>query len=167
MLFVGEADETWPEFLRAVADGESYAARYKQEAATDMTRLPVPRFDLVQTARYLSGSIQFSRGCPFLCEFCDIIVIFGRRPRLKREAQILAEVDALLAQGVRLVFFVDDNFIGNKASAKKMLLALIDWQTRKGFPMTFSTEASLKSRRRTRADGSSVARQLPYGVRRH
>ncbi len=143
VLFVGEADETWPEFLRAVINRESYAARYKQEAATDMTRLPVPRFDLVQTARYLSGSIQFSRGCPFLCEFCDIIVIFGRRPRLKGEVQILAELEALLAQGVRHVFFVDDNFIGNKASAKGMLLALIDWQTRKGFPMTFSTEASL------------------------
>ena len=104
-----------------VADGESYAKRVKPETPTDMTRLPVPRFDLVQTARYLSGSIQFSRGCPCLCEFCDIIVIFGRRPRLKRESQILAELEALLAQGVRLVFFVDDNFIGNKAAAKRML----------------------------------------------
>ncbi len=143
VLFIGEADETWPEFLRAVAEGERYGARYKQEAPTDMSRLPVPRFDLMRTARYLSGSIQFSRGCPFLCEFCDIIVIFGRRPRLKSEAQILAELDALLAQGVRLVFFVDDNFIGNKAAAKSMLLALVDWQTRKGFPIVFSTEASL------------------------
>jgi radical SAM superfamily enzyme YgiQ (UPF0313 family) len=143
VLFVGEADETWTEFLRAVANGESYATRYKQETPTDMSRLPAPRFDLVQAARYLSAPIQFSRGCPFLCEFCDIIVIFGRRPRLKSEAQVLAELDALLAQGVRFVFFVDDNFIGNKASAKAMLTALIEWQTRKGFPLTFTTEASI------------------------
>jgi radical SAM superfamily enzyme YgiQ (UPF0313 family) len=143
VLFVGEADETWPHFLHDVAAGRPFQSRYKQDAATDMSRLPTPRFDLVRTKHYASASIQFSRGCPFLCEFCDIIVIFGRKPRLKQATQILAELDALLVLGVRHVFFVDDNFIGNKALAKALVRELVEWQERHGYPMTFSTEATI------------------------
>ena len=143
VLFVGEADETWPRFLHDLAAGQPFQHRYKQDAPTDMSRVPTPRFDLIHRKHYTSASIQFSRGCPFLCEFCDIIVIFGRKPRLKTSAQVLAELDALLGLGVRNVFFVDDNFIGNKALAKALLRELIGWQERHGYPMQLSTEASL------------------------
>jgi radical SAM family protein/uncharacterized protein DUF4070 len=86
--------------------------------------------------------VQFSRGCPFLCEFCDIITIYGRRPRTKRPEQVLAELEALLAQGFRGCFLVDDNFIGNKVEAKRLLRHIIEWQSARGFPLTFATEAS-------------------------
>src|SRR5579884_2716492 len=79
--FIGEAEETWPAFLAALAAGEPVAARYEQAEKTDMRRVPPPRYDLLKTDRYVLAALQFSRGCPFLCEFCDIITIFGRRPR--------------------------------------------------------------------------------------
>jgi radical SAM superfamily enzyme YgiQ (UPF0313 family) len=81
VLFSGEADETWPEFVRCFAEGRNYDTLYKQPHPTDMTKVPKPRFDLLKVDRYASGALQFSRGCPFQCEFCDIIVTFGRRPR--------------------------------------------------------------------------------------
>ena len=90
VVFVGEADETWPQFLRDWERG-CHKSRYEQPAKTDVTRLPLPRIDLSKTDRYMFGSMQISRGCPFTCEFCDIIVTFGRRPRLKTSEQILAE----------------------------------------------------------------------------
>jgi len=89
VLFCGEADETWPEFVDRFAAGKSVKRLYKQRQPTDMTKLPKPRFDLLKPDRYATGAVQFSRGCPFLCEFCDIIVTFGRRPRLKRPEQVL------------------------------------------------------------------------------
>ena len=141
--FIGEADVTWPKFLDDLASGLPIAARYKQDDPTEMETLPCPRYDLVKTDHYMTATMQFSRGCPFLCEFCDIIVIFGRRPRLKHHSQITKELEALLALGVRSVFFVDDNFIGNKSLAKALLAVLVKWQEGKGFPMTFSTEASI------------------------
>src|SRR4051812_42238911 len=126
--FVGEADVTWPEFLRDLSRGRPIQPRYQQDAFTDLTTLPPPRYDLVRKDRYTSATTQFGRGCPYLCDFCDIIVIYGRRPRLKRPDQIVAELDALQALGVRSVFFVDDNFIGNKALAKALLRTLVEWQ---------------------------------------
>ena len=93
--------------------------------------------------RYLFGSIQFSRGCPFQCEFCDIIVTFGRRPRLKTAAQIVRELDALRAHGMEIVFIVDDNLIGNKRAVTPLLETLQAWQEAHGFPFVFVTEASL------------------------
>ncbi len=141
--FVGEADRTWPEFLRAVGERRPYAERYEQRERTDVTRLPLPRFDLVDAARYVTAAVQFSRGCPFQCEFCDIITIFGRRPRVKTTAQLLAELDAVRRTGIRIVFLVDDNFIGNKAAARDALRELIAWQERHGYPLQLSTEASI------------------------
>jgi radical SAM superfamily enzyme YgiQ (UPF0313 family) len=141
--FIGEAEETWPVFINAVAAGKPTAERYQQENKTDMTRVPVPRFDLLQRGRYGTAPVQFSRGCPFLCEFCDIITIFGRRPRVKRPEQVLAELDALLAHGFRGCFLVDDNFIGNKIEAKRLLRRIIEWQQEHGFPLVFVTEASI------------------------
>jgi radical SAM superfamily enzyme YgiQ (UPF0313 family) len=141
--FVGEADVTWPEFLRDLSSGHPIKPRYKQDAFTDLTTLPSPRYDLVRKDRYTSATTQFGRGCPYLCDFCDIIVIYGRRPRLKHPDQIVAELDALRALGVRSVFFVDDNFIGNKGLAKVLLRTLVEWQEASGYPMSFSTEATI------------------------
>lgn len=141
--FIGEAEETWPAFLRALADGRPTEARYEQAQKTDMATVPVPRFDLLRRGRYFVAPVQFSRGCPFLCEFCDIITIFGRRPRVKRPEQVLAELEALTAQGFARCFLVDDNFIGNKVEAKRLLRRLVEWQESRGYPLTFSTEASV------------------------
>jgi radical SAM superfamily enzyme YgiQ (UPF0313 family) len=141
--FIGEAEDTWPAFLDALASGDPTEARYEQAEKTDMTRVPVPRFDLLKHGRYVSAPVQFSRGCPFLCEFCDIITIYGRRPRVKQPDQVLAELDALTAQGLNQCFLVDDNFIGNKIEAKRLLRRIIEWQESRGYPLTFSTEASI------------------------
>ena len=108
-----------------------------------MTKVPVPRFDLLKMNQYAFGSLQFSRGCPFQCEFCDIIVTFGRRPRLKTTDQVIAEVEAIHKTGQRIVFIVDDNLIGNKRAIKPLLQKLVDWQQERGFPLTFFTEASI------------------------
>src|SRR5262245_42854634 len=86
VIFVGEADETWPQFLREWQQG-CHKTRYEQREKTDLTRLPLPRVDLLKVDRYMFGSLQISRGCPFTCEFCDIIVTFGRRPRLKTRSR--------------------------------------------------------------------------------
>lgn len=143
VLFAGEADTSWPEFLASVARDGSYLPRYEQAERTDMTALPLPRYDLLEGRRFLAASVQFSRGCPFLCEFCDIITIFGRVPRAKTPEQVIAEFEALLARGLRTVFLVDDNFIGNKKLARELLLRLVDWQQANGYPLRIGTEASI------------------------
>ena len=142
VIFVGEAEATWPRFLAEWQQGR-HARRYAQLEKTDMTKVPTPRFDLLKMPRYMFGSIQFSRGCPYQCEFCDIIVTFGRRPRVKTSAQVLAELEALRAQQISIAFVVDDNLIGNKAAIKALLRDLIVWQRERGYPMSFFTEASL------------------------
>ena len=142
VIFVGEAEETWPEFLKDW-DAGTVKRRYEQAEKTDLTKIPAPRLDLLKMNRYAFGSVQFSRGCPFTCEFCDIIVIFGRRPRLKTSEQVLVELEALRAQKLSLVFIVDDNLIGNKKAIKEVLLSVIDWQRRNGYPLMFVTEASI------------------------
>ncbi len=143
VVFVGEADVTWPHFLEAVARGEPHRTVYEQSERTDMTRLPVPRFDLLQVRHYRSATIQFSRGCPFLCEFCDIITLFGRIPRTKTPAQLIEELEALRRVGFRVVNLVDDNFIGNKKLARELLVVLARWQADNGYPLELVTEASI------------------------
>ena len=142
VIFVGEADEAWPQFLQDWAAGR-HLARYEQTERTDLTKLPVPRLDLLPMKQYRFGSMQMTRGCPFTCEFCDIIVVFGRQPRIKTSAQILAELDALLAAGKSTVFVVDDNLIGNKKAIKSVLREVAAWQQRHGYPITLATEASV------------------------
>jgi radical SAM superfamily enzyme YgiQ (UPF0313 family) len=142
VIFVGEAEETWPQFLAEWREGR-HAARYEQAEKSDMSKVPTPRFDLLKLPDYMFGSVQYSRGCPFQCEFCDIIVTFGRRPRLKTSAQVLAELEALRSRNVSMVFIVDDNLIGNKKAVKTMLLDLIAWQKAHGYPLALFTEASL------------------------
>jgi radical SAM superfamily enzyme YgiQ (UPF0313 family) len=142
VIFVGEAEEAWPQFLRDWQGGHHHR-RYEQAERTDMTTVPTPRFDLLPMRDYLFGSVQFTRGCPFQCEFCDIIVTFGRRPRLKTARQLIAELEALRAQKMRIVFIVDDNLIGNKKAVKELLREVIAWQRANGYPLVFFTEASL------------------------
>src|SRR5260370_72884 len=142
VIFVGEAEETWPQFLHDWQHGQ-HPRRYEQAAKTDMTKVPTPRFDLLKMQHYLFGSVQFSRGCPFQCEFCDIIVTFGRRPRLKTSVQVIAELEALRAQKIDIAFIVDDNLIGNKKAIKLLLRDLIAYQQANGYPFGFFTEASL------------------------
>jgi radical SAM superfamily enzyme YgiQ (UPF0313 family) len=142
VIFVGEAEDTWARFLRDWQESKHHS-RYEQSASTDMTRVPIPRFDLLKMQNYMFGSTQFSRGCPFQCEFCDIIVTFGRRPRLKTSAQVIAELEALRDAKMEIAFVVDDNLIGNKTAIKALLVDLAAWQQRNGFPLMFFTEASL------------------------
>lgn len=141
-LFVGEAEYTWPRFLRDYAAG-CWQAEYWQEDKPSMLDSPLPRFDLLKVDRYRTMTIQFARGCPFTCDFCDIIVMYGRRPRTKSVAQVMAEVEAIHRLGVPNIFVVDDNFIGNKREAKELLRALGDWQAARGHPMELMTEVSL------------------------
>ena len=142
VVFVGEAEQTWPQFLREWAQG-LHQCRYEQLEKSDMTKVPTPRFDLLKMKRYAFGSLQFSRGCPFQCEFCDIIVTFGRRPRIKTSTQVIAELDAMKKTGLRIAFIVDDNLIGNKKAIKQILREVIGWQRRHGYPLTLFTEASI------------------------
>jgi radical SAM superfamily enzyme YgiQ (UPF0313 family) len=142
VVFIGEAEETWPQFLADWGRGCA-AARYEQAEKTDLSLVPPPRLDLLKTRHYAFGSVQFSRGCPFLCEFCDIIVVFGRKPRLKTPAQVIAELENLRAHRMSTVFIVDDNLIGNKNAIKGLLKHVIAWQQANGFPISFVTEASL------------------------
>jgi radical SAM superfamily enzyme YgiQ (UPF0313 family) len=142
VIFVGEADETWPQFLREWERG-CHKTRYEQPEKTDLTRLPLPRVDLLKADRYMFGSLQISRGCPFTCEFCDIIVTFGRRPRLKTSEQVLAELEAFRRAGLGMIFVVDDNLIGNKKAIKPVLRDIIRWQQERAYPLTLFTEASL------------------------
>jgi radical SAM superfamily enzyme YgiQ (UPF0313 family) len=142
VVFVGEAEETWPRFLTEWHE-HRHLARYEQREKTDMSKVPVPRFDLLKLRKYAYTSIQFSRGCPFTCEFCDIIIVFGRRPRVKTSAQVIAELDALLAQGIDRLYVADDNFVGDRKAIKAILQDVIAWQEAKGYPMAFATEASL------------------------
>lgn len=142
VIFIGEAERTWPQFLQEWADGR-YQDRYEQAEKSDMSQVPVPRFDLLKMNRYAFGSLQFSRGYPFQCEFCDIIVTFGRKPRIKTTAQVIAELDAIRNAGMRVVFIVDDNLIGNKRAIKPIIREIIAWQQRLGYPLTLFTEASI------------------------
>jgi radical SAM superfamily enzyme YgiQ (UPF0313 family) len=143
VLFLGEAEETWPKFIEDFAAGRPLKKVYEQADKTDMTRVPKPRYDLLKVDRYASGALQFSRGCPFQCEFCDIIVTFGRKPRTKIPEQLLEELDDMRRAGFYSAFIVDDNFIGNKAAAKALLRLIIPWQEKHGFPLKLSTEASI------------------------
>jgi radical SAM superfamily enzyme YgiQ (UPF0313 family) len=144
-LFLGEA-EGRVDALVAAIEARPEAPRVLQPPATrpSLHDVPVPRFDLLDLRQYRSMCIQISRGCPFSCEFCDIIEIFGRVPRVKRPAQVIAELEALRRQGHRgEVFVVDDNFIGNKKAVRPVLGELARWQVEMGQPFTFYTEASL------------------------
>jgi len=141
-VVAGEAEYVWPRFCADFECGEP-AALYRESGVVALADSPAPRYDLLALDRYSTATIQFSRGCPYLCEFCDIIVMFGRKPRTKSVAQIERELDALRAAGARNVFFVDDNLIGNRSVAKALLRSLIEYQARHRYRFRFGTEASI------------------------
>jgi radical SAM superfamily enzyme YgiQ (UPF0313 family) len=138
----GEAEYIWPRFCREFAAGAA-APLYHETGTVDLADSPTPRFDLIKLRHYASATLQYSRGCPFTCEFCDIIVMFGRKPRTKSTAQIGRELDALRREGARRIFFVDDNMIGNKKKAKELLAFIVDYQAANRRPFVFGTEASI------------------------
>ena len=117
--FIGEAEQTWPVFLQALASGAATQSRYEQSEKTDMSTVPTARFDLLDVKRYGMTTIQFSRGCPFQCEFCDIITIFGRRPRTKMPEQFVADVDAAYRAGASVIFLVDEISSATRSPQKK------------------------------------------------
>ncbi|MFL0770783.1 MAG: B12-binding domain-containing radical SAM protein [Prochlorococcus sp.] len=139
-----EGEITLPMFLEALERGETGGRFSAEGIKPDVTSTPVPRFDLLHFDAYDSMSVQFSRGCPFNCEFCDIIVLYGRKPRTKTPDQLIAELQSLYDLGWRRsIFLVDDNFIGNKRNAKQLLPAIRAWQEERGYPFSFATEASV------------------------
>jgi radical SAM superfamily enzyme YgiQ (UPF0313 family) len=142
VVFVDEAEYTWPQFLEDYQAGR-WQSEYRQDEKPSMHDSPLPRFDLLKIDQYRSMTIQFTRGCPFTCEFCDIIVMYGRRPRAKTVDQVMAEVREIHRLGAHNIFVVDDNFIGNKRDAKQLLNALIEWQAANHYPIEFMTEVSL------------------------
>ncbi len=143
-LVLGEAEVTLGEFLTDFASGEANHVYDPGDRRADLTKTPVPRFDLVNLKDYLMIGIQVGRGCPFKCEFCDIIVLFGRKQRLKTTEQIFAELQALYDLGHRGSLVIeDDNFIGNKRLIKPLLEQLYQWQVDHDWPFEFGTQVSI------------------------
>ncbi|MDP2932124.1 MAG: B12-binding domain-containing radical SAM protein [Chloroflexota bacterium] len=141
---LNEAEVTLPPFLSDLANGCARQV-YTSEERPDINQTPIPQWSLIDMKKYSSMNVQYSRGCPFNCEFCNIVVLNGHRPRTKSQPQLLAEMDALYQVGWRGgLFIVDDNFIGNKRKLKAEILpALIQWQASKRYPFVLSTEASI------------------------
>ena len=142
-VVVGEPDEVFLEIARDLEQGTAKRL-YEITDKPDVTKTPIPRFDLLKLDCYASMSVQFSRGCPFQCEFCDIIILYGRKPRTKLPEQMVAELDKLLSLGwKKQVFIVDDNFIGNHKHALDLCVELEKWQRELRYPVMFYTEASM------------------------
>jgi len=142
-IFIGEAETTLPEFINDLNLGIARKI-YKADERPSLLNTPVPDFSLIDLEKYSAMNVQYSRGCPFQCEFCDIIEIYGRVPRTKSNEQMLAELDALKTAGWRgLVFIVDDNFIGNKKNVRLFMPDLIEWSRSNEQPFSFITEASV------------------------
>jgi radical SAM superfamily enzyme YgiQ (UPF0313 family) len=142
-LILDEGELTVPLFLEALEQGKTQGI-FRSTEKPDVTLSPIPRFDLLQRDAYLMMAIQFSRGCPFNCEFCDIISLYGRKSRTKEPSQSLLELQTLYDLGWRgSLFIVDDNFIGNQRNVKRFLRELIPWMKQHDYPFTFITEASV------------------------
>jgi hypothetical protein len=146
VLFVGEVEETWPQFLRDFEAGD-YKSEYRQIQKPDIRRSPAPRWDSIaddmRAGKYVFGAVQTTRGCPFDCEFCDVIYLFGRRQRHKAIEQTLQEVRNLEKLGVRRIFFSDDEFVGDPQFTKEFLRALIPVNNSFEVPINFSTQLTL------------------------
>lgn len=142
-LFVGEAEHTWPEFLRQWTAGEARAV-YAQEGYIDMRLSPAPDWALVDAGDYVSLSVQTSRGCPNQCDFCDVIQYVGRRYRTKSVDQVLTELKNAHAAGARSVFFSDDNFLGSKRFTRELLAEVIRWNSQQTRPLSFSTQITVQ-----------------------
>jgi len=143
-LVLGEAELTLPPFLDDLLRGEPLHL-YTDKRRAELRETPIPLWELADVRNYASMNIQYSRGCPFDCEFCDITALFGLTPRSKELAQLIAELESLYVRGWRgAIFFVDDNFIGDRAKLKQHILpAMIDWMEERGRPFYFYTETSI------------------------
>ncbi len=143
-LVLGEAEGVIDKFIAAWEAGERSGVFEAEKFSIDVTKTPIPRYDLLKFDHYLYIGVQYSRGCPFTCEFCDIIELYGRVPRAKTNQQVLAELDRLYELGYRgHVDFVDDNLIGNKKALSTFLPELAQWLKDRNYPFQFSTEASI------------------------
>ncbi len=147
-LHIGEIGDGTDRLIARLDDScapPSAQLRFETKERLPLTDFPTPAYHLVSLPRYLMCTVQFSSGCPYLCEFCDIPNLYGRQPRYKTPQQITAELDAMCAQAgyPPSVYFVDDNFIGNRKAAREMLPHLVEWQKRRGYPMQFACEATL------------------------
>lgn len=142
-LILDEGEITIPQFIEALNQGQEQGI-FRAQEKPDVTQSPMPRFDLLKRNAYFMMAIQFSRGCPFNCEFCDIITLYGRKPRTKEPSQAIAELQKIYDLGWRgSLFIVDDNFIGNQRNVKRFLRELIPWVKQHNYPFTFMTEASV------------------------
>jgi len=154
-MVLNEGEVTWPRFLADMEAGVLQPV-YRSDEKPDVRTIPCPRFDLLNVADYATIPLQYSRGCPFQCEFCDIIVLYGRNPRTKTPAQMIAELEAVYATGYRGgIFIVDDNFIGNKRELAKFLPQLERWNRERGHPFQYGTEVSLNL-----AEDKTILKQL-------
>lgn len=156
-VFVGEAEGREQELVQTIEALSAKGSRGKADGAArpllllpedaghpSMERAPIPRFDLLEKNTYISTAVQYSRGCPFNCEFCDVVELFGRHARVKSSERLLAELEALFESGYRgTLFFVDDNFIGNRKAVRRLLPKLARWQRGRGYPFEMYTEASV------------------------
>ena len=147
-LHVGEMGDATDELIATLDRGAApppSQIRFETKERLPMSEFPIPAYDLIPLKSYLMCTLQFSSGCPYLCEFCDIPSLYGRQPRLKTPQQILAELEAMCSQTGHppVVYFVDDNFIGNRKAARDMLPHLVAWQKERGYPLQFACEATL------------------------
>lgn len=151
-LHVGELGDATEELFRRIADNPARPPRQvvlETRERRDMAQFPLPAYELIPLRKYFLGSIQFSSGCPYQCEFCDIPALYGRNPRLKTPQQVLAELDKMVECGLSgAVYFVDDNFIGNRKATLELLPHLVEWQKRNGFAIQFACEATLNIAKR-------------------
>ena len=165
-VFAGEVEERMDQLVEAMVaeggDGLPHRLSRVDGDLPSMSAVPVPRYDLLRWRSYMSMSIQYSRGCPFGCEFCDVIQIFGRKPRVKSSEQVLAELQAIYDLGFRgSIFFVDDNFIGNRRAVRQLLPLLARWQEERHRPFDLYTEASVN----LASDGELMTEMVAAGFR--
>ncbi|HEU4367215.1 MAG TPA: B12-binding domain-containing radical SAM protein [Methylomirabilota bacterium] len=140
---LGDATDRLIEHLDHHPGRPPHQLRFETTERLPLAGFPTPAYGLVPLREYFIANIQFSSGCPYSCEFCDIPALYGRNPRLKTPAQVLAELDLIAAAGCTSVYFVDDNFIGNQKAALELLPHLVEWQVRNRYPLRFACEATL------------------------
>ncbi len=152
-LHIGEMGDATDAIIALVDESAARPAtpmRFITKERLPLQEFPIPAYDLIPLKHYLMLTVQFSSGCPYLCEFCDIPGLYGRQPRLKTPQQITAELDAMRKQAhPPVVYFVDDNFVGNRKAAKDMLPVLVEWQKQHGYPLQFACEATLNIAKQT------------------
>src|SRR6201988_2340725 len=153
-LHIGEIGDATDALIRLLDEGVDRATeqiQFQTKQRLPLTEFPVPAYDAIPLGRYLLGTLQYSSGCPYPCEFCDIPGLYGRQPRMKTPQQIIGELDYIFSQPnpPTTLYFVDDNFIGNRKAAKEMLPHLVEWQKKNHYPVMFACEATLNIAKQT------------------